>query len=129
MSKELQFKSSDSYGFEAAEALDAYIGVILNSDGKVETPTSAGQRIIGVTRYAVAAGEIVEVFLNQVCPVKVKTASGLSVMSLAGFHTDGGAYRPATSSGLFAGARLLQAPVADGDIVSAIVDSGITATF
>ncbi len=129
MANELQFKSAISLGYEAAEALDAYIGVILNSDGKIEPPTSAGQRIIGITRRSAAAGEQLEVFVDAICPIKVKTASGLSANSLVGFNTDGGAYKPAGSSGLFAGARLLQAPSADGDIVNGYVSLAITDTF
>ena len=130
MANELQFKSAISLGYEAAEALDAYIGVTLNTTtNKVSKPGSAGARIIGITRRAAAAGEMIEIFVDAVCPIKVKTASGLSANSLVGFHTDGGAYLPAGSSGLFAGARLLAAPAANGDIVAGYVSLAIDNTF
>jgi predicted RecA/RadA family phage recombinase len=129
MSDILQYQVALDKSATASEALAAYVGVVINSDGELALPASAGDRIDGITLTAIAAGEEGRIIVDGMCPVKVKTASGLAKNSIVAFNTDGGAYLAAGSSGAKGGAVLNGAPSANGDVVSCNVSRGLTYTF
>lgn len=108
-------------GGEASEDLAEQIGVVI-SDGSVALP-SAGARISGVMARRAGDGEETQVILEGIVPIKIATAGSLAVNDYVTVNASGEFL--ALTTGDEAGARLLEAPVADGDVVQAYVSPGI----
>lgn len=111
-------------GGEASEDLAANIGVVKDGAGNVSLP-AAGTQITGVTPRRAGVGEEVQIIITGIVPIKIATAGTLAINDLVGVDANG--EFAALGTGDEACARLLEAPAADGDVVSALVDFSIVA--
>ena len=101
------------------------IGVTISAAGVVELP-AAGARIDGVTARRAGAGEETQVIISGIVPIKIATAGTLAKGDYVTVDANGQFL--ALDTGDEAGAKLLEAPAADGDVVSALVDFSINVT-
>ena len=61
----------------AAENLEPYRAVVINSDGEAQYPTTAGVRADGFVIERFGVGERVQIVTDGLIPVKIATAAGV----------------------------------------------------
>lgn len=108
---------------EAGEDLPANVGVVIDANGVATLPTDATERISGITARRADSNETVQVIVHGIVPIKIATAGTLALNDYVASGANG--QFNALTTGDEAGARLLQAPTNNGDLVQAFVSIGI----
>ena len=110
---------------EADGAVTAYHTIKMSGDQTAKMTDTQGEKCDGVALESVSDGEMFKFLRIGVCPVIVKTASGISrgsnlTPSVAGTSDDGKV--EVAASGDYTFGRAMTAPSADDDQIMAVVD-------